>query len=110
MINKNVIDINTPGSAFIQRSAWNMEGPTTVQNAEDLPSSIYEGRELQMINEEGTMDCVVSIDFYEDIIPEDVVRDSDGHIVYEKDDEGNYIYTTTTDENGSEIRKRVPKK
>ena len=109
MINKNVIDINTPGAAFIQRSAWSMEGRTTVQNEEDLPSSIYEGRELQMINEEGSMDCVLSIDFFDDIIPEDVVRDDEGHIVYEMDDEGQYLYTTTTDENGSEIRKRVPK-
>jgi len=30
MINKNVIDINMPGAAFIQRSAWSMEGATTV--------------------------------------------------------------------------------
>ena len=110
MINKNVIDINTPGAAFIQRSAWAMEGATTVQNEEDLPASIYEGRELQMINEEGSMDCVLSIDFFDDIIPDDVVRDDEGHIVYEMDDQGQYLYTTTTDENGSEIRKRVPKK
>lgn len=110
MINKSVIDINTPGAAFIQRSVWNMEGPTTVQKAEDLPGTIYEGRELQMINEEGTMDCVVSIDFYEDIIPEDVVRDSEGHVIYEMDDEGNFVYTTATDEAGNEIRKRVAKK
>lgn len=109
MINKNVIDINTPGAAFIQRSAWSMEGRTTVHNEEDLPPSIYEGRELQMINEEGSMDCVLSIDFFDDIIPEDVVRDDEGHIVYEMNDEGQYLYITTTDENGSEIRKRVPK-
>jgi hypothetical protein len=63
-----------------------------------------------MINEEGTMDCVVSIDFYEDIIPEDVVRDSEGHVVYEMDDEGNFVYTTTKDEAGNDIRKRVAKK
>ena len=88
MINKNVIDINTPGAAFIQRSAWSMEGRTTVQNEEDLPSSIYEGKELQMINEEGSMDCVLSIDFFDDIIPDDVVRDNEGHIVYEMNDEG----------------------
>lgn len=109
MINKNVIDINTPGAAFIQRSAWSMEGRTTIQDEEDLPPSIYEGRELQMINEEGSMDCVLSIDFFDDIIPQDVVRDDEGHIVYEMNDEGQYIYTTTTDENGSEIRKRIPK-
>lgn len=108
MINKNVIDINMPGAAFIQRSAWSMEGSTTVQGVEDLPPSIYEGRELQMINEEGSMDCVLSIDFFDDIIPEDVVKDEEGHVVYEVDDQGQFLYTTY-EENGSQIRKRIPK-
>ena len=108
MINKNVIDINTPGGAFIQRSVWGMEGPTTVMNEEDLPSDIYEGRELQMINEEGTMDCVLSIDYFFDIIPQDVVRDEEGRIVYKVDESGQFLYNTETDENGNEIRKRIP--
>lgn len=109
MINKNVIDINTPGAAFIQRSAWNMEGKTNVHGVEDLAPDIYAGRELQMINEEGSMDCVLSIDFFYDIIPQDAVRDEDGHIIYQVDDEGNFIYKETTDENGDTIKKRVPK-
>ena len=108
MINKNVIDINMPGAAFIQRSAWSIEGATTVQGVEDLPPSIYEGRELQMVNEEGSMDCVLSIDFFDDIIPEDIVRDEDGNIIYEVDDQGQFLYTTY-EENGSQIRKRIPK-
>lgn len=109
MINKNVIDINTPGAPFIQRSVWGMEGSTTVLGAEDLPGDIYEGRELQMVNEEGTMDCVLSIDYFSDIIPQDVVRDQEGHVVYEKDDEGNYITREVEDENGNKISKRVVK-
>lgn len=109
MINKNVIDINTPGGAFIQRSVWGMEGTTTVQGSEDLPSSIYEGKELQMINEEGTMDCVLSIDFYDDIIPDVTVKDDQGKTVYEVDGEGQFLYTTYMEE-GVEVRKRIPKK
>lgn len=110
MINKNVIDINTPGAAFIQRSAWNMEGNTNVRGAEDLAPDIYDGRELQMINEEGSMDCVLSIDFFNDIIPTDIVRDDEGHIVYETDDEGNFIYRDTKDEEGNDIKQRIPKR
>ena len=109
MINKNVIDINTPGAAFIQRSAWNMEGATNVRGAEDLAPNIYDGRELQMINEEGSMDCVLSIDFFDDIIPKDVVRDGEGQIVYETDEEGQFVYKDVAAGDGSTIKQRVAK-
>ena len=70
-VNKNVIDINTPGAAFIQRSIFGMEGPTesTVIERDELPDDIYEGRKLMFRNENGSMDCVLSIDFFENIIP-----------------------------------------
>ena len=68
-VNKEVIDINTPGAAFIQRSVFGMEGPTTVVSDENLPSDIYEGRKLAFRNENGSMDCVLSIDFFSNIIP-----------------------------------------
>jgi hypothetical protein len=61
-----------------------------------------------MINEEGTMDCVLSIDYFFDIIPQDVVRDEEGRIVYKVDESGQFLYNTETDENGNEIRKRIP--
>jgi len=61
-----------------------------------------------MVNEEGSMDCVLSIDFFDDIIPEDIVRDKDNNVIYEVDDQGQFLYTTY-EENGSQIRKRIPK-
>ena len=66
-INKTVIDINTPGAAFIQRSILGMEGTTMV--GEDEVPDLYEGRKLMFRNEEGSMDCVLSIDFFKNIIP-----------------------------------------
>jgi len=36
---------------------------------ENLPPSIYEGRKLAFRNENGSMDCVLSIDFFKHIIP-----------------------------------------
>lgn len=68
-VNKSVIDINTPGAAFIQRSVLGMEGPTTMISDKNLPPDIYEGRKLAFRNENGSMDCVLSIDFFEHVLP-----------------------------------------
>ena len=68
-VNKSVIDINTPGAAFIQRSIFGMEGQTTMVSDKNLPPDIYEGRKLEFRNENGSMDCVLSIDYFSNIIP-----------------------------------------
>lgn len=97
-INKDVVDVNTPGSFFIQRSVWAMEGmklfdgKTNVKG--DLSNrSLYNGKRLQMVNEEGSMDCVISIDFYKHILPQ--VKSDE----YELDEDGNYVYETDKDGN-----------
>ena len=70
-INKSVIDTKTPGAAFIQRSIWSMEGATLYDRRkgkligdENIAPSINGGKRLQMVNEEGSMDCVLSVDFF----------------------------------------------
>lgn len=68
--NKDIIDIMTPGSSFIQRSVFAIEGKNgegSIQGQE-----IYNGKRLQMINEEGSMDAVISIDYFQDIIPKNL--------------------------------------
>lgn len=74
-INKSVIDTKTPGAAFIQRSVWGMEGSTlydsrkgNIVSDDDIASSINGGNSLQMVNEEGSMDCVLSVDFFTKIL------------------------------------------
>lgn len=74
-INKSVIDTKTPGAAFIQRSVWGMEGSTLYDSRkgniigdDDIAPSINGGKRLQMVNEEGSMDCVLSIDFFTKIL------------------------------------------
>lgn len=73
-VNKSIVDINTPGAAFIQRSIFGMEGTTKsdILTQDEISSDIYEGRELQFRNENGSMDCVLSIDFFANIIPENL--------------------------------------
>jgi len=89
-VNKRVVDINTPGSAFIQRSVWGMEGSSVISD-ENVPPSINNGESLKMVNENGSMDCVLSIDFFDHLIPKIPRRDDDGHIIYQKDAEGNFV-------------------
>lgn len=74
-INKSIIDTKTPGAAFIQRSVWGMEGSTlydsrkgNIVGDDDIAPSINGGNRLQMVNEEGSMDCVLSIDFFTKIL------------------------------------------
>jgi hypothetical protein len=73
-VNKSIIDINTPGAAFIQRSILGMEGETKsdILTQDEISGDIYEGRELEFRNENGSMDCVLSIDFFAGIIPENL--------------------------------------
>ncbi len=65
--NKDIINIMTPGSSFIQRSVFGIEGKTGEGSIKG--QDIYDGKRLQMINEEGSMDAVISIDYFEDILP-----------------------------------------
>lgn len=68
--NKDIINIMTPGSSFIQRSVFAIEG----KNGEDViqGQDVYNGKRLQMINEEGSMDAVISIDYFQDILPKNL--------------------------------------
>ena len=66
MINKQVIDVHIPGGAFIQRSTLGLEATSTKVVT---PNMINDGRALKSINEEGSMDSVVSINLFKYFIP-----------------------------------------
>lgn len=66
MINKQVIDVHIPGGAFIQRSTLGLEATSTKVVT---PNMINDGRILKSINEEGSMDSVVSINLFKYFIP-----------------------------------------
>lgn len=74
-INKEVCDINVDGNAFYQRSVWGMEGKSRILGDKDVnfkKAKINGGNDLKLINEDGSMDAVVSIDFFKDIIPSEL--------------------------------------
>lgn len=74
-LNKKIVDINVKGNAFYQRSVWGMEGKPTILGDDKLSKTINNGEDLKMVNEDGSMDAVVSIDFFMDIIPEGLKND-----------------------------------
>lgn len=78
-INKNVIDINLPGNAYYQRSVFGMEGPvimTDDQLQNDIQGYVINDRKpLQMVNEKGSMDAIISIDYFMHLIPKDIRYD-----------------------------------
>ena len=61
-INRDIIDINLPGSAFIQRSVYGMEGGSVLFDNETR--RLNGGKKLLMKNAEGSMDAVISIDYF----------------------------------------------
>lgn len=79
-MNKHIVDITTPGKSFVQRSVFAMEGNTqegegSIQSDEGMAPTLNRGQKLQMINEEGSMDAVISIDYFQDILPKDLSFD-----------------------------------
>lgn len=67
--NKNIVNITTPGSSYVQRSVFAMEGSMKDGEGRIIGAQIYEGKQLQMINKEGSMDAVISINYFENILP-----------------------------------------
>lgn len=93
VINKEVIDVTSPGAFFIQRSVWGMEGQQMLDRSKGQikGATLYNGKELKMINDKSSMDCVLSLDFFEHILPKVPRRDDEGRIVYKVDENGQFI-------------------
>ena len=126
-INKKVIDIETPGAAFIQRSVWAMEGSSlyernkgNIVSDENMSPKINNGERLQMVNNEGSMDCVVSVDFIKKMLggdfPRVPIKDKNRNVVWDlvpeldargeakKDANGKVIYAVRKDKDGKPMK------
>ena len=72
-VNKRVIDITTPGSSFTQRSVFAMEGKGKsgeglIQGDGSMSNTINNGQRLQMLNNDGSMDAVITMDYFDEIL------------------------------------------
>lgn len=70
LINKNTIDINMPGGAYIQMSAFGFKSITPVSD-----SALNDGKQLRFRNEDGSMDAMVSMNLLMHIIPQKFRKD-----------------------------------
>lgn len=57
---KKVIGVSTPGTSYIQRSVFATEGS-------EAAKKLYNGKQLMIKNNKNSMDCVLSMDFFDNI-------------------------------------------
>lgn len=65
-INKKTIDIDLPGGSFIQRSTFGLEASSQSVVSDSM---LNNGKRLNLLNEDGSMDSIVSINLFKHIIP-----------------------------------------
>lgn len=112
-LNKRIIDVKTPGNAFYQRSVFAMEGNVISDDEYDkLPAAakklinwqtLNEGKQLQFVNNDGSMDAVISIDYFEHIIPEGMSFDQSRKWLFD-----NKIIGNRSDVKANTIGYRIP--
>jgi len=72
-VNKKIVDIMTPGTSFVQRSVFAMEDENRKEGEGEIKGAdSYNGQELKMINNKNSMDAIVSLDYFKDIIPKSI--------------------------------------
>lgn len=112
-LNKRIVDVKTPGNAFYQRSVFAMEGHIVSDDEYDtLPAAarkiinwqtLNEGKQLQFINNDGSMDAVISIDYFEHIIPKGMSFDQARKWLFD-----NNIIGNRSDVKANTIGYRIP--
>lgn len=85
IVNKDLVDIVGPGETFYQRSAWAMEGKqqATWLCEDQIHYEINHGAPLQMLNEDKSTDCVLSIDFFDYIFEQHDKQYGAGRLNYQ---------------------------
>lgn len=112
-LNKRIVDVKTPGNAFYQRSVFAMEGNIISDDEYNkLPAAarkvinwqtLNEGKQLQFINNDGSMDAVISIDYFEHIIPKGMSFDQARKWLFD-----NKIIGNRSDVKANTIGYRIP--
>ena len=67
---KKTIDVETPGGMFIQMTPFGLAKTSSDEN--DLGYKLNDGKRLRFVNEDGSMDAVISMSLFKDILPKDI--------------------------------------
>lgn len=69
-INKEVIDINTPGGSAVQMSSFGFKA-TGSRKQEAFGYALNNGDKLRFLNDDGSMDIMLSTNFFRHIVPKE---------------------------------------
>lgn len=69
-INKEVVDINTPGGSAIQMSSFGLKA-TGARTESALNGAFNGGKKLRFLNADGSMDVILSTNFFRHIVPKE---------------------------------------
>lgn len=70
-VGKRAIDINTPGGSAIQHAFFGFKN-TTITDQEFVGRAFNDGKDLSPLNEDGSMDCMLSTNFFRHVVPASV--------------------------------------
>ena len=70
-VGKKAIDINTPGGSAIQHAFFGFKN-TTITDQESVGRAFNDGKDLSPLNEDGSMDCMLSTNFFRHVVPASV--------------------------------------
>jgi hypothetical protein len=70
-VGKRAIDINTPGGSAIQHAFFGFKN-TTITYQESVGRAFNDGKDLSPLNEDGSMDCMLSTNFFRHVVPASV--------------------------------------
>lgn len=69
-INKQVVDLNTPGGSAIQMSSFGFKA-TGARKQSAIGTAFNDGKKLRFLNKDGSMDVMLSTNFFRHIVPKE---------------------------------------
>ena len=72
-VGKKAIDINTPGGSAIQHAFFGFKNTTGVKQ-EEVGRAFNDGKDLSPLNSDGSMDCMLSTNFFRHVVPSNIQK------------------------------------
>lgn len=82
LINKEVIDVNTPGGSAIQMASFGFKANDVITDANEDTRPFNDGKKLSFDPKKGSMEVMLSTNFFRDVVPIDV--QSQGYVAIRK--------------------------
>ena len=69
LINKEVIDVNTPGGSAIQMASFGFKANDVITDANEDTRPFNDGKKLSFDPKRGSMEVMLSTNFFRDVVP-----------------------------------------